>query len=268
MTYDSREISVQDGAPVELYEFARNAKVWRYTSSEQDIGDSSETWLSVPITRTAVETNTEQARNALKLTVPRNFEIADLFRVSPPTDIIALTVRRFHRGEEDDVAVIWLGRVLNCSFEGARAVLNCEPVSASLKRQGLRRLYQKQCPHALYGPGCNLDKEDFRHNTTVQEASGVTVTVASLPSQSAAGGWIEYEDEDGNLERRFIRSASGTTLILNLPFNEIDSNLAVSVFPGCNHTMEVCDGDYDNILNYGGMPFTPHKNPFDGTPIF
>lgn len=268
MTYEAREESVQDGAPVELYEFARNAKIWRYTSAGQDIGDSSETWVSAPITRTAVETNTEQARNALKLTVPRNLEVAYLFRISPPTDVIALTVRRFHRGEPDDTAAIWLGRVLNVSFEGARAIMNCEPVSASIKRQGLRRLYQMQCPHVLYGPGCTVDKEAHKIDTTVSSISGVTVTVGALLSKPYAGGFIQYEDADGNFETRFIRSFSGTTLTLNFPFNGLAPSDPVTVFPGCDHTMETCDSEYSNINNYGGMPFFGTKNPFDGTPIY
>lgn len=271
MTYDSREQSVQGGAPVELYMFARNAKIWRYTSAEQDIADSSETWVSAPITRTAVETNTEQARNALKLTVPRNLEVAELFRHAPPTDVIAVTVFRFHRGEEEDAAVIWIGRLLNVSFEGASAILTCEPVSTSLKRQGLRRLSQKQCPLVLYQQGdgqCNVDREAHKIDTVITDASGVTVTVAALLAKPYAGGWIEYEDADGNFERRFIRSFSGLVLTLNFPFNGLESATAVTVYPGCDHTMETCDGEYDNLPNYGGHPFTPQKNPFSGTPIY
>lgn len=272
MTYDASEQSVQGGAPVELYQFSRNAKIWRFTSAEADVGDSTETWVSSPITRTAVETTTEQARNALTLTVPRDFDIADLFRIAPPTDVIALTVYRYHRGEEDDVAVIWIGRVLNVSFEGARAIITCEPVSASMKRQGLRRLYQKQCPHVLYQQGegqCNVDKEAHKIDTTVTAISGVTVTVAALLAKQYGGGWIQYEDADGNFERRFIRSFSGLVLTINFPFIGLAVTDPVTVFPGCNHTMAICDSEYANIDNYGGtMPYGPVKNPFDGTPIF
>lgn len=276
MTYDARESSVQEGAPVELYEFVRNGSgssptQYFYTSAEQDFTVESQLYTSASIQRTAVETNTEQARNSLKLTVPRNFDVAELFRGHPPTDIIAVTVRRFHRGEESDMAVIWIGRVLNCSFEGARAILTCEPVSISLKRQGLRRLYQKQCPHVLYGPGCLVDKTLHDHVTVITAVDGVTVTVESLLAKPYAGGYLEFEDVDGNLERRFIRSASGNVLTLNFPFgNDIQSSdFVVVVYPGCNHTMPVCDTVYSNIPNYGGVsPYTPQKNPFDGTPIF
>jgi uncharacterized phage protein (TIGR02218 family) len=268
MTYDIRERSVQDGAPVELYLFARNDKFWRFTSAGEDVGDSSETWVSAPITRNDIEQSTEQARNALTLTVPRNFQIADMFRIAPPSDVIALTVFRYHRGEEEDVAVIWMGRILNVSFEGAKATIRCEPVSASMKRQGLRRMYQKQCPHVLYGPGCTLNKDDFAIDTTVTSIDGVTLVVGAVGALSYGGGFIEYEDADGNLERRFIRSHVTTTLTLNFPFTGLSASDPVTIYPGCAHTMEVCDGDFGNILNYGGTPFVPDKNPFSGTPIY
>lgn len=270
MTYDSREKSAQDGAPVELYQFSRNEKIWRYTSAGDDIGDSTATWTSAPIQRNEIEQSTEQARNALTLTVPRNFEIADMFRIAPPSDVIALTVFRYHRDEEDDVAVIWIGRVLNVSFEGARAQMRCEPVSLSLKRQGLRRLYQKQCPHVLYGllPGCGVDRETHKTETTVTNIAGVVLSVAGLAAKPYAGGFVEWEDDTGNLERRFIRSFDGLDLTLNFPFNGIADTDPVTVFPGCDHTMDTCDTVYNNLPNYGGFPFTPDKNPFDGTPIF
>lgn len=275
MTYQSREISVQDAAPVEVYEFARNDVVWRYTSAEQDFAvDSDEYYTTANIRRSAIESNMEQARNALKLTVPRTFPIALLFRDSPPTDVISVTVRRFHRGEQEDIeniAVIWIGRVLGVTFNGPTAELGCEPVSFSLKRQGLRRLYQKPCPHVLYDQStCKVVKESFAHNTSMIVINGVTVQVASLAALPYAGGFIQYEDEDGNFERRFIRSFSGTTLTINYPFYGIEGSdgTLVTVFPGCDHTTSTCDTVYDNILNYGGFPFFTTKNPFDGSHIY
>lgn len=270
MTYDSREKSQQDGAPVELYEFARNTKVWKFTSAVVDLDLSSDgTYTSAPIDRTEVASTQEQARNAVELTVPRTFAIADLYRIAPPTDIISLTIKRFHREEEDDTVVVWKGRLLNCSFEGARAVLKCEPISSSLKRLGLRRLYQKQCPHPLYGEdGCKVDKEAHKIDTTITNIDGVNVTVGALLSRPYAGGYIEREDADGNFERRFIRSFTGLVLTLAQRLVTASVSDAVTVFPGCDHTMQTCDEVYDNILNFGGMPFIPQKNPFDGTPIF
>ena len=58
------------------------------------------------------------------------------------------------------------------------------------------------------------------------------------------------------------------TLTLNLPFSDLTVGDTVKAFAGCNHTTEVCDGKFANLLNYGGFPFIPQKNPMDGTIIF
>jgi hypothetical protein len=41
----------------------------------------------------------------------------------------------------------------------------------------------------------------------------------------------------------------------------------VNLYPGCNKSMDHCINRFDNILNYGGFPWIPGKNPFGGTSI-
>jgi uncharacterized phage protein (TIGR02218 family) len=267
MTYDTIERSHQSGAPVELYLFARGEQVWRYTSADTDVSRAAETWTSTVLQRTAIETNPEQSRNAITVTAPRDFAVADLFRITAPTDVVSLTVYRYHRGDAD-TAVIWMGRVLNVQWQGAQARLSCEPISISFGRTGLRRLYQTSCPHVLYGSGCRLNKADFARVCEVDAISGYTLTVDGLDAMSYAGGFVEWDVGDSNIERRFIRSFSGLVLTLAQPFQGLEVGNSVTVYPGCNHTMQICNDDFDNLVNYGGMPFIPSKNPFDGTPVF
>lgn len=271
MTYDLTERSEQDGAPVELYQFARLTDVWRYTSAEADITFDGHTWTSMPVMRSSVQSSQELARNSLKVTVPRNLPVAELFRVTSPTEVLALTIRRYHRQDENAVAV-WVGRVLNCEWQGAQAELNCEPVSTSLRRPGLRRLYQKQCPHVLYSasPGCGVDRDLHKIETTVAAIAGNELVVDALLDRPYAGGYVEWEPTPGILERRFIRDfvASELVLLLTLPFQGIAVNDPVTVYPGCDHTMATCDTVYSNVENYGGFPYIPTKNPFDGTPVY
>lgn len=279
MTYDATERSVQSGAPVELYEFARTTVdlstpcmpittttvLYRYTSADADVNFESNDWTATPIQRSAVEATREMNRNNLTLTVPRNFEIADLFRVSPPSDVILLTVYRYHRDDANKV-VLWMGRVLNCEWGDGLARLTCEPVATSMRRPGLRRLYQKQCPHVLYA--CGVDRTAFDHATTVSAISGSTLTVASLGAHPYAGGFVEWTPSAGAVERRFIRSFSGTDLVLSRPFDGLAVSDDVTVYPGCDHTMATCDTVFNNLPNYGGFPFVPTKNPFGGNPVY
>lgn len=268
MTYDAREKSEQSGAPVELYEFARNAVVWRYTSSEKNWTVEGNLYTSAAISRSAIGLNSERERNALTLTVPRNFPIAELFRVDPPDDVISLTVRRFHRSDSE-IAVIWKGAVLNADWSGAPAKLKCEPMTVALERTGPSRLCQISCPHVLYGRGCTLNKADFKIDTTVTAIDGVVITLAALGAYTSyGGGFVEKIDGDGNFQRRFIESNDGLDLTLSRQFQDLAPTDSVTAYPGCDHSLAICDSDFDNVPNYGGMPYMSRKNPFGSDPIF
>jgi uncharacterized phage protein (TIGR02218 family) len=286
VTYDEAERSEQSGAPVELYLFTRNAfdlstpcvpasseqPLYRYTSAEAAVQYDGEAWLPEPLLRSSIEVTPEQARLPLEIRTRRDLPVCDLFRVAAPTDVVAVTVYRLHRDESPaDAIVLWTGRVLNCAWNGATAVLNCEPVSTSLRRPGLRRLYQKQCPHVLYGPLCGVERAAVSVEATVTAIDGMTVTVAGLDELPYGGGFVEWTTADGALERRFIKEASGSptdTLLLSRPPTGLEVDDAVTVYPGCDHTMSTCETVFNNLPNYGGFPFIPTKNPFDGTPVY
>lgn len=269
MTYDASELSFQSGAPVELYEFRRAARVWRFTSSDADVTVDGATYTAAPLQRTAIEQTPERARNGIRISCARDFPIADLFRVTSPTDVISVTIIRYHRAEPLNSITLWMGRVLNAEWRGLSADLSCEPVSASLTRTGLRRLYQKQCPHVLYGAACGVSKVAQGIATTVTAASGVTLTVAALTGgKPYAGGFVEWLLDDGMIERRFITGVASLALTLSQPFQGITVGQAVTVYPGCNHTTGTCSSVYGNLANFGGFPYIPTKNPFDGSPVY
>lgn len=271
MTYAAQETSVQAGAPVELYLFARGPRAWRFTSAEVSVLFASEVWTSTPISRTDIESTQERVRNDLRVTVPRNNPVAALYVSNPPTDKVTLTVYRYHRGDVDAEAVVsWMGVVSSCGFAGARATINAEAIS-SAQGNGLRRLYQKPCPHPLYSPApqCGLNKDDFAENVEVGAISGLVLTVDGLGSGTYAGGFVERIDDDGNTDRRFIRSAAGNALTLVTPFDDLAVNDYVIVYPGCDHTMLTCQDEFNNLPNHGGLsPYSPTKNPFGGAPLY
>lgn len=273
MTYSAEETSTQSGAPVELYTFSYGVITLRYTSREVAFTDTTVSpnaaYSSASIARSAIESTEEEARRALTLTVPRNFAIAELFRTSPPSDAIALTVRRFHRGDTASINTIFVGRVIDCQFEGASAKLTCEPITVSLKRTGLRRLYGRKCPHVLYGDACGLAKTSFDYATTVAAIDGLTLSVAAVDvAFNYAGGFVEWTNDDGNVERRFITAQSSTDLTLMLAFTGIAVSDAVTLYPGCDHIIATCEADFANSANFGGQPYFTQKNPFQGDPVY
>jgi uncharacterized phage protein (TIGR02218 family) len=274
MTYDAQELSTQDGAPVEIYTFQRGTQVWRFTSADRDVVVSGDTYTKAVIRRGNVETSGELARSNLNLQTPRDFAIAELWRISPPTSRVTCLLRQYHLGD-GELVTLWSGRVLNVGFEGAAADVRMEPVFTSVRRIGLRRLYQAGCPHALYsqGPGlCNVDPADHDVAGTVDAIDGFVVSVSeadALPDGHFAGGFLEWAPSAGVLERRFIESHVGAELTLSTNPLPLANGNAVTLLPGCDHTDGPAGCDkFDNHLNHGGFKWFPIKNPFGGDPIF
>ncbi|MGC4076856.1 MAG: phage BR0599 family protein [Rubrivivax sp.] len=269
MTYTARETSMHAGAPVELYAFAIGSVTWRYTSSARTVTVDGVDWTPAPLKRGRIETSQETARNGLDIECARDFPVAQLLAVSPPSDPIALTIRRVHRGD-GETAVIWIGQILNCDFsprEG-KATLHGECARSVLRRVGLRRAYQRLCPHPLFGKKCGLARAAHAIATTVTSVSGLDVGVAALLARPYSGGWIEWTRPSGFVDRRFVQAVTGLQLRLTLPIYGLPVGAAVTVLPGCDHTTSTCATVYANLDNHGGFPSIPSKNPFGSAPVY
>ena len=268
MTYATVETSAQSGRPVELYEFLSGATYYRYTSADGDVSYGGNTYAAVPIARGAVEATSETARLALKISCARDLPVLDLFSVGAPEEVVLITLRRMHAGD-GEVVIMWMGRVLNVTINNASAEVHCESVYTSLKRVGLRRLYQKSCPHVVYGTGCGLARSTYKATKTVSTVSGTTITVGSIGVADGyyAGGYLEWT-QSGVIHRRAIHSQTGGGLVVSFPIPGITAGASVDIYPGCDHTLSTCAGKFSNSLNYGGMPFFPTKNPFGGVALY
>lgn len=270
MTFDAVEKSTQGGAPVELFTFARDTLRWRYTSADRAVTVLSATFAAAAISRSEIEAGQEIGRSAITINVPRDLPIADLYRVAPPSAPITCLVQQYHEGD-GEVATLWTGRILGVEFAGAAAQIRCEPIFTSIKRLGLRRMYQRTCPHVLYGSACKVNKAAQLVAGAVDSISGFVVSVSEADAEDDghfAGGFLEFEVAASVFERRFITDHTGAALTLaTSPFG-LAVGMAVNLYPGCDHTLATCNAKFSNAVNYGGFAFMPTKNPFGGDPIF
>ena len=84
MTYESSEISVASGQPVELYDIAYGDTHWRMTSSGEDIVYATNTYTSAPCKRTEIEQTGEIPKDSLELELPRRNHLGLLCIAGPP----------------------------------------------------------------------------------------------------------------------------------------------------------------------------------------
>jgi uncharacterized phage protein (TIGR02218 family) len=270
MTFDAKETSLTDGQPVELYEFQYGTTFFRYTSSQLEREINTFKWKPTPLDRENLAQTSEVMKSSLQVTVPADNEVAALFKVQPPSEVVTVRVFQYH--ETDNLTiVVFVGRVLNASWQDERVTMSCDPAYAALQRQGLRRCYQLLCPHALYSASCGALIENFKLTGTVVSVTGTTVEASVFgdrPDGWLNGGFLDFSNGLRGTERRAILSHVGTTIKLQVSLPQLVVGSTISVYAGCAHNMDDCGGKFNNLLNYGGMPYIPQLNPYTGDPVF
>ncbi len=276
MAFNDIEISEYGNAPIELYTFQIGTNTTRLTSYDEDVSFGGFPYTAVTMERSKIQSTQDLGQSTLKLTMSRSISFLDQFIASSPTDIVEIDITRLHFGDTDS-AITFKGRVVNVKFLENMAEVTCQPIQTSLKRPGLRRIYQTTCPHVLYGDQCGVIPGSFSVATTLTGVSGLTITspdfiISINPTFDAThftGGFVDFNN-GGVVTKRFITDHDNVSgiLTLNLTFSEIAVGSSVTAFPGCDHGIKTCAGKFNIIENYGGFPFIPIKNPMNGTSVF
>jgi hypothetical protein len=125
----------------------------------------------------------------------------------------------------------------------------------------------KQCRHALYQPGCSLNRALFETPATITDVSGLALTcpeAALAPVNDYKAGIVNWNGIFGMVE---VHTGATLLLLNKIPGLEawIDLNGAASVLlaPGCNRTRIRCNDRFANTLNNGGFDKMPTINPFE-----
>ena len=272
MTFNAQETSIQDGSPVELYEFVRGPTTFRYTSNDTDYVFETKTYEATTLVRSGLEDTGELPKSNLKIEARRDFPVSELFRLPPPSDVVTLKILRVHRTDAgQEGATIWLGRGINAEWKGARSELTCESLFTALRRPGLRRPYQRSCPHLLYSAPCGVSDIAYKETVAVTGVLGPVVSADEFALQADgyyAGGYVRWERAPGLYERRAIRGQTGGSITMLYPLEGLEIGASIDVYPGCDHSLATCNSKFSNLANFGGFPFIPIKNPFGGSPIF
>ena len=258
------------GRPIELYKFQYGdhpSNAFLFTDAEFPVTRTgavpTEIYQPTPISRATVTNSGTLDKSAFEVVVTRDNPVAEMFRVYPPSRVVTVTI---YQGEAEDPDAefkpLWSGRILAVGWDGSQAKLQCEPISTSLTRVGLRRNFQYMCPHMLYGPQCGASKAAATVSRTIQSASGNTVTlgVELTNPDHYRGGLLQWLDSQGIQQSRTITNVSGATLTIN-GVCSLPSLWPVTITKGCTRLITFCRDVHNNVPNFGGQPWIPLKNP-------
>ncbi len=293
MTYDARTISIEAGNPVQLYRFDYGllaAERLAYTSHTEAITVDhgapvgSVTYEPVPITRGNVVSNGTLDQQAIKIEMDIGTELAELFRIYPPSSVVSLVIYEGHLDDPDgEYVVIWSGRVVAAGRNGSRLEISGEPIATQMRRPGLRRHYQYGCPLILYGEDlgigtCQASKAAATVSATVTAINGTVITLSSgweygLDPAKFVRGNVEWTPTGRSTEYRTILRVSGDDLSLAGIPNDLEVGDLIDVVLGCNHRAFAadggdCEGLHDALPSYGGHPFIPTVNVINKNPYY
>ena len=272
MTYQANEESVRGASPIELYRFVIGLDEYLYTSQEDDVVDGLDTYLAVPIQRSQLQFEGEVAKSSLQITLDRQETIAQQFIVQPPATVVTLYVYRYHESDGVGSKVnIWNGRVIDVRWRNNQVTFNAESVYTSINRQGLQRTYGFTCPYTLYDAECGVNLLAFQVPATVETIDGTTITAAAIgtrPDGYFAGGFIRFDIVGKPSEYRSILTHTGNTIVIGYTIPGLGVGSDILVHPGCAHNLDDCFNKFGNGNRYGGFPYQPTVNPFNGTTLF
>ena len=247
----------------DLFRFEEGATVHTFTSGNREVDFNSETYIPIPIGRNAILSTQELGKASIEVSMSMKNTVAQNWVATVLEDPIRLTI--YTIVDTDPAVVSWIGRLIAVKATKRDAILVINSDATLLLRGGLRKRYQRTCPYVLYGKGCFIDETSFSVAGVIAARADLTLTIpeaALQPSGFYTGGMIEASDG----KRRYITVHTGSTIVISRDLPGL-VDLNVNLFAGCDRSRTDCIDRFDNVVNFGGFPFLPLKNPFGGTAI-
>jgi len=258
------------GQPIELITFSTVGRAWRYTTTSQDVTVNGINYISAIMQSSRLVSSSKLTKDKFEIKVGEDIELLTYLK-NLPTRLITATIQEFHTNDPDQEVITRADGVIsfvkrNNSREN---VLHCVSKGQAANRSGINRNYQVLCPYVLYGTKCGVASGLYRFNTSVSLVDSNMLTLTSITQADGyyTGGYIEFNNGE-YLERRSIYTHAVGVITIDSAFEVDPTGQQVSIFAGCEHTLDDCNNKFSNGLNYGGQPYFGDKNPMNGDNIF
>lgn len=264
MAFDDYEESADSGKPLDLYTWTGpEGVILRETSggTEVDLGGGV-VFTPSAVSRPPVESDADHnAQGGIDVEAPPDHAVVLRHRSLAPNERITLRIQQKHRGDAEVIGA-WLGIARAVTYVGDRTLIRCEPIPGSYRRPGLRIAYERKCPYHLYEANtCRLSAATFKVDAVVGSFAGATITATAFGA--LASGYLNGGEVVIGFDRRLVIDHTGSVVTLNQPFSSLAAGDALEAYPGCDRLKATCIAKFNNLVNFGGFPWMPDKNPFE-----
>jgi uncharacterized phage protein (TIGR02218 family) len=245
-----------------------------FTSYENPIEWDGDTWTPAPFSHGSIKTGAKLDREEVEITSwGGNFPTNPLAKFFPYTleGDLFLDIVRVNAANPSDASaeILFAGIVTKPDFTGKNWKATARWLGNLLDRNVPRFFFQKTCNVALYSAKCGVNPADYQVTGPIAVVDDVTIDITTADDHEAdyfSGGYCQTTDlASADFERRGILHsepiAGGQRLVIDRPFRVAGVGTALDFFPGCNYSLEMCNGRFNNGGRFRGFPFIPIKNP-------
>ncbi len=250
-----------------------DGSVLRYTSFDTNLTVLGNVFLTgtPQFTRTSIEEKIGMQVSEIKLTVLAR--PADLINGTPVLQKIArgdldhaiIKVERlFMDASRNQIGTLlrFLGILGDVEELGrTSATLTAKSYVEQLSLAQLpRNILQSPCRNTLFDSACSLSASAFAVNSSV--AANSTALVINCPLSQASGyfsnGRIVFTSGADQGQTRAVKLYAPGQITLAVPlFTAPAVGDPFTVYPGCDKLQATCSGKFNNLANFGGMPYVP-----------
>lgn len=277
------------------------ARVWRYATGDSDVTLTGITYKASAISRGEIQRNQESGRTTLQLTMATATPFVAEWLARDPLDsrgTTAITILRVHLNDDGAVETSggqstgarFLGTVAGLEVDAETTAIACEGLGSLLEQSIPRVPITRTCAWPVFGHRCGLKPGDFDYAATITAVGVISEpgavgsglsgspTVMMTMTGSAPlllgvdldvhyfdGGVLTWVDGSRTV-RLHIASTDlsawpAVTAVLYdaLPAGAVAD--AVTLWPGCQKTVDICRDRFANVVHFGGFPRLPERNP-------
>lgn len=247
-----------------LYDITYGETHFYYTNANKNVLFNNKLFLAIPIQHGDMDNNSDEVTKAkVELTITNQCAYVTAMINQYDAFLTDIKIMRYYLST-GDVETEFVGRLSTIEFSVKDAQCSFVNLLYDTQRYAMRMIYQRQCPFALYGEQCKVNK--FEHETKTLAELWTRVDDFHLQyngelPEYTLGGIIVLP----NNTPVFVRNIEDNIVTTSRPvydsYMENNDNPYVSIFKGCNRTITMCNEVFANSENYGGFVKLPIDNP-------
>lgn len=271
MSYITKELSQQSSVIAELFlfQFVNSGIEYPLTPDAVSYTLSGRVYLPTEMRRMDLSFSEDSENSGTKIEIATSSPFIQRLIGHNVREKVKVEIRRVQKEETVDAdAYVFPGFIGNFVVNGGLTELEIISPAVALKRSMLGRKYSITCPYVLYNAyTCQAPKFVYGVAGVIDGMTGRSI-ISSTAFSAKPDNWFTNGFVEIGSHTYSIALHIGATCTLH---NTLERSVLIGdsfqVFAGCNHTMANCIDKFDNIINYGGFPYIPVKNPFTGDPI-